>query len=284
MTKLKFLPCLFFILSNWALADDYRHPSPYDDEEIEDSLFSLLEYLLEDLIEESIKIFLNPEERRGNVFLSQETSGSETDRYCSKRHIKGAIYLVDALTAAITDEFMKAFEEGKLSVAEGEKLFKEIVNKIKKDYERSESMKIPPCLEGRVEIRGELVLFKKVNGEYPVFEKKPRASFRGPLRVNGDELIEEICTWYKEKGKYIPRIPYCGKKSKWTISGFASKYGLSKEFARRVLRNYKETLKEFEKENALGDALVFSDVGEFTMTNKGIQFISYENRHRPRNM
>ncbi len=248
-----------------------------DAEEIEDIL-SFLEYLIEKLIDELIKLLLGlekvmeREKRRNYTIISQEVSESETDRYCSKRLKKGAIYLVDALTATITDEFTKAIGSRNISVAAGENLFKETVNRVKKNYRTKTT--VPAFLEDKVEIRGELVLFKKINGKYPIFEKKPHASFRTALRVDGEKLLKEIAEWYEKEGKCIPKIPYCGWDNEWTVSWIASRFGVTKEFAGRVRRNYKETLIEMDKRKK-GDALEFSNVGEFVATEKGIEFNSY---------
>jgi len=247
------------------------------DEEIEDFL-SFLEYLIEKLIEELIKLLLGPEkvikgeEKRNYTLVPQNVSELEADRYCSKRLKMGAIYLVDALTTTITDEFAKAIGNRNISVAASEKLFKETVNRIKENYRIKTA--VPAFLEDKVEIRGELVLFKKINGKYPIFEKKPHASFRTALRVDGEELLKEIAEWYKEEGKYIPKIPYCGWDNEWTVSWIASRFGLTKKFAGRVLRNYRETLIEMDKKKE-GGAVVFSDVGEFIATKKGIEFNPY---------
>lgn len=247
-------------------------PLPDDEVEIKDPP-QVLEQLIGELIQELIEMLLDPE--GDYFFVPLSVSQIETDRYCSKRLNVGAIYLVDALTVTITNEFKKEIEKKKPStIAAGEELFKKTVDKVKEDY-RSKTV-IPSSLTDKVEVRGELVLFNRINGAYPVFKKRPYASFRSPLRVDGKKLLCEILRWYKEEGNYVPKIPYCDEEDEWTISGFASRYWLSKEFAKRVLRNYKSTLQCMVNKMKIGHALVFDGVGEFTMTENGLQFISYE--------
>ena len=52
--------------------------------------------------------------------------------------------------------------------------------------------------------------------------------------------------------------------------------GLFLEFAKKELRNYKSTLQCMVNNMKIGHALVFDGVGEFTMTENGLQFISNE--------
>lgn len=103
------------------------------------------------------------------------------------------------------------------SIAKGKKLFKKTVIDANKSYRRWKITEIDPCLDDNIDMRGELILFRKINGKYPVFQKgarasskKPQADFRGVLRVNGDDYVTEICECYmKEKVDCIPQIPYC---------------------------------------------------------------------------
>jgi hypothetical protein len=209
------------------------------------------------------------------ILVPKSVSEMETVRCCPplKRLKEGSVYLVDALTAKITDEFMRNVAKKKpKTIEDGEELFKETVNDVNQNYVKWAKTVIHSTLKNKAGIRGELVLFKKIKRRYPIFEKRPRASFLGVLRVNGEKLVEEIKTWYTKGGKYIPLLPYCGKKGRWKLPEFASKFGLTKAFARRVLKNYRSTLYDLP----VGDALIFSGVGEFIMTDDGLQFKPYQ--------
>lgn len=131
----------------------------------------------------------------------------EPPRFCSKRLKLGADYLVDVLTAIITDRFIeKLKEKTPSSTFEGEEMFRKTVNEVKKEYEGRTLTEIPKPLRNYAETRGGLVLFRE---PYPTFEKRPQASFRGFLRVDGEKLIDEICRCYEDgKEVCIPRIPY----------------------------------------------------------------------------
>jgi hypothetical protein len=219
----------------------FQWPSP--DETVKESMIDILEDILEELIENWIEEQINklnnrPPERyiqwrraivgdiTGNsehVYISIEDTWCEESRYCSKRLKEGATYIVDALTATITDAFaQKLAEKHPITLREGEELFHETVKEIRLNYRNGTLTKIAPpykqLLKGHTNTRGELVVFKE---PYPIFERKPKAAFRGLLYVDGDKLLSEIVKHYeavKDNKKNVRVIPYeeirCGLRDK----------------------------------------------------------------------
>ncbi|MBU7045381.1 MAG: hypothetical protein HXS54_03005 [Theionarchaea archaeon] len=188
-------------------------------------LVRLVEGTVEKLIakqigkEEWLKLLQRQDEDSEYALVPWTFTQFEPPRFCSKRLKLAADYLVDALTARITKKFMEELKAViPSSTLQGEETFKRIVCEIRKVYNGRAvtdggtlTGRLEP-LNGHVEVRGELALFDK---PYPIFERKPQASFRGLLRVDGEELIREIVRCYKEGiEECIPEIPYYHKASK----------------------------------------------------------------------
>lgn len=147
-----------------------------------------------------------PDDRIVQVCIN--TTMFEPHRSCSLRFNPGGIYLVDALTADVTDTFNKEILEDiwkdykkatndrarKACIEKGNKLFKKILQRFRKT-----KTQIPFSLKDKVGLRGELILFKN----YPTYENRPKASFRGIRRIDGDQLLSQIAD-----GVSSPEIPY----------------------------------------------------------------------------
>ena len=141
-----------------------------------------------------------------------DTTMFESHRSCSLRFKPGSIYLVDALTADVTDTFnreilksgiwkdyKKAASDAarKACIKQGNRLFKDILTRFRKT--RIARTKIPSFIKAKAELRGELVLFN----DPPIYENHPRVSFLGIRRINGDELLQQIVDRV-----LVPEIPY----------------------------------------------------------------------------
>ena len=247
---------------------------------LEDLVKNLLQDFVEDLIGDKWEEF-----QKGNkyAFVPWTSSQLEGHRSCSKRLKVNSIYLVYALTAEITDSFIKKLSKNTPSTTEeGEKLFKETVYEVRENRKgKSTLTTIHPSLEDYAEMYGELVLFKK---PYPIFERTPESVFRGLLQVDGDTLMGEICKCYNGEG-YIPEIPYCEQddekskekrtdeqkdEKKWTVSRLASEFGFNKTKARAILYLFDKRIEQVES----GDIaeLVLPGVGTFEMRNGKLVF------------
>lgn len=136
----------------------------------------------------------------------------EPHRSCSLRFKPGGVYLVDALSADVTDTFNKNIRETdiwkdykkatndrarKACIEEGNKLFKDILQRFRKTRKTKTQIHFSP--KNKVGLRGELILFEN----YPIYENCPRASFLGIRRIDGDELLLQIA-----HGVSSPVIPY----------------------------------------------------------------------------
>ncbi len=174
----------------------------------------------------------------------------EEERSCSLRLLPGSVYLVDARTSEVTDRFTEAVEkEGLIDgyieaetkaerqqyLRKGRKLFKQIVEKT--NCEGIQKTQIPDNLKGKAELRGELVLF--INPH--VYEKYPRADFKGLQRVDGDRLIEQIAC-----GDRTVSLPLCGES--WD-SRMAEDLKVSKAFLHRLIDRLAGTITEELKTN-----------------------------------
>ena len=188
---------------------------PPQNEPVKDPLIDFLEDILEELIknwvEDQVKKLINPPDDRqmklkraitGNcvhAYISIEDSLLEDARFCSKRLKVGATYVVDALTAAITDAFTRKLEiKRPATIRERKELFRDTVKEIRQQYPDETLTRIDRRIKDHAIIRGELVIFKR---PYPVFERKPRANFRGLLYVDGDKLLDEIAKHYQTANK-----------------------------------------------------------------------------------
>lgn len=136
-----------------------------------------------------------------SINIPIDNSMFETHRSCSLRFRPRGVYLVDALTANISDRFNEVLHKGniytkynkatsdagrKKIIEEGNKIFKDIMSDFHKS--RKSKTKIPSSLNGNAKLRGELVLF---NNTY-IYKHKPRAAFLGLRRIDGSQLLEQI--------------------------------------------------------------------------------------------
>lgn len=194
----------------------------------------------------------------------------EPHRSCSLRFKPGGIYLVDALTADVTDTFNKKLRnsdiwknykkarndaERKAYIEEGNELFKEILRRFRET--RKAKTKIPSNLidTDKVELRGELVLFK----DQPIFKNHPRASFRGIRRIDGNQLLQQIVD-----GVSVPEIPYCIKGDSppilIIIAKIAKTFKINLSTTKRILEKFIQLFSNELKEKG---KLKVTDFGTF---------------------
>jgi nucleoid DNA-binding protein len=165
----------------------------------------------------------------------------ETERSCSLRLKPGSIYLVDALTAEITDrfaselakteyvqEYLKARNSADRDriIKMGRKLFVETVERVNRRRKKKPVM--PSFLKGKAKLRGELVLFKNP----PVFERYPQASFLGLVRIDGDDILQQVIHNVSEV-----KISYCERS---LVSQLCDELKINKAIAERFLRKLPE--------------------------------------------
>ena len=207
------------------------------DEVSEKSEFHLnddLAELLKEVLKEEVEDWL-----RDHLFHPEHTRDGEGHRGCSTRKGPGSIYLVDALCAAIHDqyriklerelsnrssnqqqEYLKGLKQGQnelwypwfkthrrrawkpdelLGLYRGP--FLEAVKQFK-----NWKSKIPldQRLRGKAERYSELIVFKE---PHPSYQNLPKASFRGFRHIDGDELINQIAD-HKGKERLVLNIPY----------------------------------------------------------------------------
>ena len=196
----------------------------------------------------------------------------EPERACSLRLKPGSVYFVDALASDITVHFRdnlkkenlnegylkaKTESEKEALIKRGRKLFIDTVADVK--MKRNIFTKIPKELTNKAELRGEFVFFNNKT----VFERYPSASFRAILRINGDNVIQQvsegktkidICydnNWISRLSKitksnksYVERFLKCltiiakeelKSNEKFTIPGFGKFYAF--ETKERIGRN-----------------------------------------------
>ncbi len=199
------------------------------------------------------------EDRACEVRIKQEETPVnlklfESEEYCNRRLIPGSIYVVDALTAEITDRFTKELEKIHLKqdfdkavndekkkdyIRQGAEKFKEVVENIKQG--RKSKTVIPGILEGKAELQGELVLF---NNPKPILERFDKAAFRNILRLDGDDLIDQIA-----KGVPRPKISYCSNsEAERLLVNMSQELRINKAFAKRILKTLHEIAKNELKE------------------------------------
>lgn len=149
------------------------------------------------------------------VLVPQELADGAGGLGCSKRKDPGAVYLVNALSSEITDQYHEKFYEWLLNkgpIDNPGKSRKELIE-IQKSKESKEiypeegnelfRMAQKKILANRKPKDGELIIFDE---PYPIFQRLPRAAFRNYFRIDGDKLLEQI----KKGGKTVtPVIPYC---------------------------------------------------------------------------
>lgn len=258
-----------------------RWPSSEEllDEELTDFLEDVLEDIIQDWVEEQIEeLQRNGRDHRdypwlgdgnGSVPVPRNRANNEEPRYCSKRLKVGAIYAVDALAAAITDAFAHELSGKRpTTIKAGEALFRETLMKVHQQYQEGTVTKIDPRIQNHAEIRGELVVFKQ---PYPVFERKPRAEFRGLLCVDGDKLLEEVARHYRHpKRNDVHILPLQGAKKGDIFDPIfmAQQFGITKRRAESILLLYGETLKSLKK----GEELVLPKIGIIKRTDDNFLF------------
>jgi DNA-binding protein HU-beta len=198
----------------------------------------------------------------------------ETHRSCSLRFKPGGIYLVDALTAAVTDRFnmemrntnilenykrAAADTDRKHLLEEGNKIFKDILLDFRKT--RKAKTSIPSCLKDKAKLRGELVLFTK-----PLFfENYPQASFKGLRRIDGDDLIGQIAA-----GAATAAISYyTGEASvrDLILAQTAKELNYNFAAAERAFNKFIELFKT-ELKQGPGSKLVLPGFGTFSVTHR----------------
>lgn len=244
------------------------------DEDLTDFLEDILEDTIQDWVEEQIK-------KRGtgspkwpwpdgdNVPVPMPDTNYEEPRYCSKRLKVGAIYAVDALAADITDTFVQELAGKRpTTIKAGEEIFRETLMKVRQGYRDGTLTKIDPRIQDHAEIRGELVVFKQ---PYPVFERKPKAAFRGLLCIDGDRLLEEIARHYqhpKRNDVHILPLQAARKGNIPDLEFMAQQFGITKRRAESILLLYGETLKSLKE----GEELVLPKIGIIKRADGGFLF------------
>ncbi len=241
---------------------------PRPNEPVEDPLIDILEDILEELIEDwvkdQIKKVTDPLPGKGgklkkaitgnsdDAYISNEDSMLEGARFCSKRLKVGATYVVDALTAAITDAFaQKLARKRPATIREGEDLFRATIKEVHKKYRSGTLAEIDPRLKDHAVIHRELAVFKQ---PYPVFERIPRADFRGLLCVDGDKLLDEIAEHYQTSIiQDVHDIPYQGaeKGDIYDPLYMAQTFRVTKHMAEAILLLYAESMKTLKDEEPL---------------------------------
>jgi len=264
---------------------------PSSDELLDEDLTDFLEDVLEDtiqdwvekLVEELSSKGIDPDkypwqdddgnegasDSNGAVPVPRKNANYEEPRYCSKRLKVGAIYAVDALAAAITDAFAQELSGKRpTTIKAGEELFRETLIKVRQQYQEGTLTKIDPRIQDHAEIRGELVVFKR---PYPVFERKPRASFRGVLCIDGDRLLEEVARHYQNPERndvHILPLQGAEKGDILDCAFMAQQFGISKRRAESILSLYGETLKSLKE----GEELVLPKIGVIKRASDGFLF------------
>lgn len=196
----------------------------------------------------------------------------ETERSCSLRLVPWSIYFVDALANDISLSFKEELAKANLVeeffesisnydreeiILRGRKLFAKNIKALK--LKRDTYTKLPSMLEGKAEIRGELVLFN----QKPIFEKYPTAAFQGIFRIDGDEIIRQI-----SEGQSRINVFYTDDS---LPSKLAQELKINKSFANRII---KTLLKIAANELKSKDIFVIPNFGKFytiqTKARKGI--------------
>ena len=220
----------------------------------EDKYTKLIGRVLKKVIEE----WLDP--RCGGSFPPTDRKNVEGHRLCSLRSKPGSVYAVDALCAAIACLLIKLIIEvlskGRKEKKSNRQVIESITRRNKRLWERWLKKKrgrkyrwdietlleryegpfrdaveavyrdweprypVDPRLKGKVEIHGELVVFKR---PFPIFEKAPQAAFLGVCQIDGDKLIEQIARRRGRK-RLVVKIHYWGTKEHPETKGEFSKW------------------------------------------------------------
>lgn len=195
----------------------YRRPFPKS--HYRNKFLEMLKDILEEYIKECWEDFLESYDSRDRDYelVPGELSDGAGGLACSKRHVPGAVYLVNALYSEITDAFHDKFYHW--LECEGPSKYpslsrEELIAELKKT-ERNPNAVYPEegielyrqarkeVLEKGIPEAGKLILFKQ---PYPIFQRSPSAAFRGYRRIDGDMLLEQIRNGVKQ---VTPVIPYC---------------------------------------------------------------------------
>lgn len=289
----------------------YRKPGRASQEDI---LQELLKEIVEDILERLLEHLLEERAKKWNREVISEggdelrllncrhTAGEEM-RACSppntegrpplahKRTKGGAVYAVDLLTAQITDWYIELLKREledptgirKEDIAKKEALFRKAVSRVRSrradgEYATGGGMeRLPSGLRKAAVKRGELVLFPR---PFPVIQRCPYASFRGYLRVDGDQLVEEIERALGEKRPLV-KVPYClglereGPMTKAELQTYmACELLINQSMAERFL----EILAEMAVEDmAQHGRFVLPGFGSFSLDSDGeIGFYAYK--------
>jgi len=181
----------------------------------EDPFEKILDDILEEFMEKCWEELMERMDKDDYAIVTQELAGGGGGLGCSRRKDPGAVYLVNALYSEITDAYHEKLyywleHEGRQEYPGASR--KELIDKLKETENKTiypeEGIKLfeeakREVLANRKPKAGELVIFDK---PYPIFQRSPRAAFRGYLHIDGDELLKQI----NKGGKaVIPVIRYC---------------------------------------------------------------------------
>ena len=125
---------------------------------------------------------------------------------------------------------------------------------------------VPRGLKRHCELRGGLVLF---DTPYPVYYQLPRAHFRGYLRIDGDDLLDQITAYYGggEREIELPFFIDDTRPLAWpsTIALLAKRTGMGKAQTHRVLDSLTELItEELAADQDGSHALRISGLGTFS--------------------
>lgn len=189
---------------------------PRSDDPFED----LVQELLKEYIDSCLRKALETYHSGDFKIVAEELAALAGGMACSKRHVAGAVYLVNELYAAILDAYEDKFyhwlyKEGKEKYPgfSREQLLHELykTEQNPKKFYPEEGIEVyrqakAEVLMRRIPKTGKLILLKK---PYPVFCNEPSAAFRGYRRIDGDMLMQQI---EGSKKQVTPIIPYCSDK------------------------------------------------------------------------
>jgi nucleoid DNA-binding protein len=203
--------------------------------------------------------------------ISTAQGSLEDDRLCGDRSTHGAIYFVDEFAREVDEALCELLKEllkdDRKRRRRRRSRFDEVVERARSAVE--EETTVPKELAGVAEPRGRLVLFNK---PYPTYGHVPQAFFRGLLRVEGDELLDQIVASYSESGKRkgTPTIelPYHlgpvapgGKKTKRSlVSDLADERQATTNHVRDFWGSFAEMI---ERELRERERITFTGVGTF---------------------
>jgi len=205
------------------------------------------------------------------IILPRRITNFEALRSCGRRPNKKtdtrAKYLVDGLAADILDIFRAKMGTGTYTDAVKRDLFEEAVAEAGKIHN-------PPfttphgLIRSNAKVRGELVLFNTMGGEYPLIARIPRAHFLGLLRVDGEKLMQEVEEWYNNQSKCTVKIPYCNNGTEWAPAHFAYEYGFSITCAEEILEEYGSILRSLLPRRSC----TIPGIGTFTNNSGNLHF------------